>query len=132
VKSKEGSIGYGELNFALSNKLDVAFVQNTAGEFVGPSAAGTSAFLGGGTINANGTLSVDFAKRIPGAYPLGTASYGLAYPAASKKNAEKQKDVAAWFTYLLEQCPVKYPETGFSKITGPLYTKAKAQIALIK
>lgn len=132
VKSKEGSIGYGELNFALSNKLDVAFVQNTAGEFVEPSAAGTSAFLGGGTINANGTLSVDFEKRIPGAYPLGTASYGLAYPEASKKNAEKQKDVAAWFTYLLEQCPVKYPETGFSKITGPLYTKAKAQIALIK
>ena len=132
VKSKEGSIGYGELNFALSNKLDVAFVQNTAGEFVEPSAAGTSAFLGGGTINANGTLSVDFEKRIPGAYPLGTASYGLAYPAASNKNAEKQKDVAAWFTYLLEQCPVKYPETGFSKITGPLYTKAKAQIALIK
>jgi phosphate transport system substrate-binding protein len=132
VKSKEGSIGYGELNFALSNKLDVAFVQNTAGEFVEPSAAGTSAFLGGGTINANGTLSVDFEKSIPGAYPLGTASYGLAYPAASNKNAEKQKDVAAWFTYLLEQCPVKYPETGFSKITGPLYTKAKAQIALIK
>ena len=132
VKSKEGSIGYGELNFALSNKLDVAFVQNTAGEFVEPSAAGTSAFLGGGTINANGTLSVDFEKRIPGAYPLGTASYGLAYPAASNKNAEKQKDVAAWFTYLLEQCPVKYPETGFSKINGPLYTKAKAQIALIK
>ena len=132
VKSKEGSIGYGELNFALSNKLDVAFVQNTAGEFVEPSAAGTSAFLGGGTINANGTLSVDFEKRIPGAYPLGTASYGLAYPAASKKNAEKQKDVAAWFTYLLDECPVKYPETGFSKITGPLYTKAKAQIALIK
>ena len=132
VKSKEGSIGYGELNFALSNKLDVAFVQNTAGELVEPSAAGTSAFLGGGTINANGTLSVDFEKRIPGAYPLGTASYGLAYPAASNKNAEKQKDVAAWFTYLLEQCPVKYPETGFSKITGPLYTKAKAQIALIK
>jgi len=132
VKSKEGSIGYGELNFALSNQLDVAFVQNTAGEFVEPSAAGTSAFLGGGTINANGTLSVDFEKSIPGAYPLGTASYGLAYPAASNKNAEKQKDVAAWFTYLLEQCPVKYPETGFSKITGPLYTKAKAQIALIK
>jgi phosphate transport system substrate-binding protein len=27
VKSKEGSIGYGELNFALSNQLDVAFVK---------------------------------------------------------------------------------------------------------
>lgn len=132
VKSQDGSIGYGELNFALTNNLPVAFVQNTAGEFVAPSAAGTSAFLGGGKINANGTVSVDFTKKITGAYSLGTASYGLAYPAASNKNTEKQKDVAAWFTYLLDECPVKFPETGFSKITGPLYTKAKAQIALIK
>jgi phosphate transport system substrate-binding protein len=132
VASKDGSIGYGELSFATDNKLPSAFIQNAAGEFVDPSAAGTSAFLGGGTINANGTLTADFAKKIKGAYPLGTASYGLAYPAASKKNAEKQADVAAWFTYVLEQCPTKYPEKGFSKITGPLYTKAKAQIALIK
>jgi phosphate transport system substrate-binding protein len=132
VAGQEGSIGYGELSFALSNKLPSAFIQNANGEFVDPSAAGTSAFLGGGTINANGTVSVDFTKKIPGAYSLGTASYGLAYPAASNKNAAKQADVAAWFTYILEQCPVKYPEKGFSKITGPLYTKAKAQIALIK
>lgn len=132
VAKEDGSIGYGELSFALANNLKSAFVQNQAGEFVGPSAAGTSAFLGGGTINANGTLTADFQKKIKGAYSLGTASYGLAYPAASNKNAATQEDVAAWFTYALEQCPVKYPEKGFSKITGPLYTKAKAQIALIK
>jgi phosphate transport system substrate-binding protein len=132
VASKDGSIGYGELSWALDNKLGSAVVQNANGEFVEPSAAGTSAFLGGGTINANGTLSPDFTKKIPGAYPLGTASYGLAYPAASKKDADKQANVAAWFTYILEQCPTKYPEKGFSKITGPLYDKAKAQIALIK
>jgi phosphate transport system substrate-binding protein len=132
VASKDGSIGYGELSFATDNKLGSAFIQNANGEFVDPSAAGTSAFLGGGTINANGTLTADFTKKIAGAYPLGTASYGLAYTAAAGKNAEKQKDVADWFTYVLEQCPTKYPEKGFSKITGPLYDKAKAQIALIK
>ena len=132
VASQDGSIGYGELSFATDNGLKSAFIKNANGDFVDPSAAGTSAFLGGGTINANGTLTADFVKKIPGAYPLGTASYGLAYPAASNKNAEKQKDVAAWFTYVLEQCPTKYPAKGFSKITGPLYTKAKAQIALIK
>jgi phosphate transport system substrate-binding protein len=132
VASQDGSIGYGELSFATDNGLKSAFIKNANGDFVDPSAAGTSAFLGGGTINANGTLTADFVKKIPGAYPLGTASYGLAYPAASKKNAEKQKDVAAWFTYVLEECPMKYPAKGFSKITGPLYTKAKAQIALIK
>ena len=132
VVSKDGSIGYGEVSFATDNKLETALVQNANGEFVSPSSAGTSAFLGGGTINANGTLSADFVKKIPGAYPLGTASYGLAYPEASKKDATKQANVAKWFTYVLDQCTTKYPEKGFSKITGALYDKAKAQIALIK
>jgi len=130
VTSKVGSISYGEVSFAIANKLPSAFIQNANGEFVAPDSAGTSIFLGGGTINDNGTVSVDFAKKIPGAYPLGTASYGLAY--SSGKNADKQKAVAEWFTYVLDQCATKYPEKGFSQITGPLATKAKEQIAKIK
>jgi phosphate transport system substrate-binding protein len=130
VKNKVGSITYSEVSFAFDNKLPVAFVQNANGEFVAPDAAGTSIFLGGGTIKANGTVDVDFEKKIPGAYPLGTTSYGLGY--SSGKNAEKQAIVRDWYTYLLEQCPTKYPEKGFAQITGPLATKAKEQIAKIK
>lgn len=130
VASKVGSVTYSELSFAIANKLQVAYVQNAAGEFAAPDAAGTSLFLGGGTINDNGTVSVDFQKKIPGAYPIGTTSYGLAY--ASGKDAAKQAAVASWFTYVLEQCPTKYPEKGFAQITGPLADKAKAQIAKIK
>jgi len=37
-----------------------------------------------------------------------------------------------WHTYLLEQCPKKFPEKGYIQITGALYDKAKAQIAKIK
>ena len=130
VVGKAGAIGYGEVSFATDNKLGVAYVQNAAGEFAKAGAAGVSAFLGGGTINANGTVTVDFKKSIPGAYPLGTTSYGLAY--SSGKDATTQKLVADWFTYVLDKCPGKYPEKGFSQITGPLYTKAKEQIAKIK
>jgi phosphate transport system substrate-binding protein len=130
VASKVGSVTYSELSFAIANKLQVAYVQNANGEFAAPDAAGTSLFLGGGTINDNGTVSVDFQKKIPGAYPLGTTSYGLAY--ASGKDAAKQAAVASWFTYVLTQCPTKYPEKGFAQITGPLADKAKAQIAKIK
>ena len=130
VVSKVGSIGYGELSFATDNKLGIAYVQNAAGEFAKADAAGTSSFLGGGTINANGTVTVDFKKSIPGAYPLGTTSYALAY--SSGKDATTQKLVADWFTYVLDKCPGKYPEKGFAQITGPLYDKAKSQIAKIK
>ena len=130
VAGKVGSITYSEVSFATANKLPVAYVQNANGEFVAPDAAGTSIFLGGGTINDNGTVAIDFLKKIPGAYPLGTTSYGLAY--SSGKNAAKQAAVADWFTYVLEVCPTKYPEKGFAQITGPLATKAKEQIAKIK
>ena len=130
VVGKVGAIGYGELSFATDNKLGVAYVQNAAGEFAKAGAAGVSAFLGGGTINANGTVTVDYKKSIPGAYPLGTTSYALAY--SSGKDAATQALVAQWFTYVLDKCPGKYPEKGFAQITGPLYDKAKSQIAKIK
>jgi phosphate transport system substrate-binding protein len=132
VKGKVGGIGYGEVSWATDNGLPVANIRNAAGEYNAPTSAGTSAFLGGGTIEANGVIKVDYEKKIPGAYPLGIASYGLVYPEAAKKNAETQKVVAQWHTYLLEQCPKKFPEKGYVQITGPLYDKAKAQIAKIK
>ena len=135
VKSKVGSISYSELSYATDNKFGVAQIQNAAGEFVAPGAAGTSIFLGGGTINDNGTVSVDFVKKITGAYPLGTTSYGLAYDSSKggqAKNPVMQAAVADWFTYILTTCPAKYPEKGFALLTGPLATKAKEQIAKIK
>jgi len=137
VKSKVGSVSYAELSFAKDNNFGVALIQNAAGEFVEANAAGTSTFLGGGTINDNGTVSVDFEKKISGAYPLGTASYGLAYDTSkggvkTYKTAVVQAAVAEWFTYVLTTCPSKHPEKGFSQITGPLATKAKEQIAKIK
>lgn len=132
VKGKVGAIGYAESAWFTTNKLGTVLVQNWAGEFVAPTAAATSAFLGGGTIEANGSVTTPYQKAIAGAYPIGTASYGLVYPESAKKDPEKQKIVAEWHTYLLEQCPKKFPEKGYIQITGALYDKAKAQIAKIK
>ena len=132
VVGKIGGIGYGEVSWATDNKLAVANIRNAAGEFIAPTASGTSAFLGGGTIEANGSLTADYKKAISGGYPIGTASYGLVYPAAAGKNAETQKIVAEWHTYMLQKCPAKFPEKGYAQITGPLYDKAMSQIAKIK
>ncbi len=134
VAGKVGAITYSEVSFATTNKLSVAFVKNAAGEFVAPDSAGTSAFLSGGTIKDNGTVDVDFAKEIKGAYPIGTVSYALGYmPTRSiAKDAATQKIVRDFLTYVLDKCPSKYPEKGFAQITGSLYTKAQEQIAKIQ
>ena len=130
VAGTVGAIGYGELSFATDNKLGVALVQNAAGEYAKPDAAGTSTFLSSATINDNGTVTLDFKKAVSGAYPLGSTSYGLAY--GSNKNPVTQKIVADWFTYVLDKCANKYPEKAFAQLSGPLYDKAKSQIAKIK
>ena len=133
VAGKVGAIGYGEVGWAKKNKLNSALIENAAGEFTEPTAAGTSAFLGGsGTIGANGSVTTDYKKPVSGAYALGTSSYGLVYPAAAGKNADTQKIVAEWHTYLLEKCPSKFPEEGYVQLTGAIYNKAKEQIAKIK
>jgi phosphate transport system substrate-binding protein len=132
VVGKIGGIGYGELSWATDNKLPVANIKNAAGEFIAPSAASTVAFLAGGTIEANGSLTADYKKVISGAYQIATASYGLVYPESAKKDPATQKIVAEWHTYLLDKCATKFPEKGYSQISGPLYDKAKAQIAKIK
>jgi phosphate transport system substrate-binding protein len=56
----------------------------------------------------------------------------LVYPEAAKKDPATQKIVAEWHTYMLEKCASKFPEKGYAQITGPLYDKAKSQIAKIK
>ena len=132
VAGKVGGIGYGEVSWATDNKLGIANIQNAAGEFAAPTPSGTATFLNTASISDNGTLVYDFKKAVSGAYPIGTASYGLVYPAAAGKNADTQKIVAEWHTYLLDKCPSKFPEKGYIQIAGPLYDKAKSQIAKIK
>jgi len=45
VKQTPGAIGYVELSYATENKLPVAWVQNQAGQFVEPTAAGATAAI---------------------------------------------------------------------------------------
>ena len=45
VKQSSGAIGYVELTYAEENHLPVAQVQNLAGKYVSPTAAGTSAAI---------------------------------------------------------------------------------------
>ena len=45
VKQTPGSIGYVELSYATENKLPVAEIQNAAGEWVAPTAAGATAAI---------------------------------------------------------------------------------------
>ena len=125
-----GAITYAESNYAKQNGLPVAKIKNNAGNYTAPDAAGVSAFLGSATTNANGTLTLDYKSTNPASYELGTTSYALV--STSYKDAAKGAAVKGLMTYVLNECPKKFPETEFAVISGTLKTFNEAQIAKIK
>jgi len=85
------SIGYAEVSYA-TGKLRTAFLGNTHGDFAGPTAANTSAFVAGATLNASGLYQFNYATTAPGAYILGIVSYALVDSAKTGAQAAAMTD----------------------------------------
>ena len=125
-----GGITYAEKDYATKAKLAVAKVYNNAGNAIEPGAAGTSAFLGSAKFNeTNGTLTLDYTTKNPGAYLIGSTSYALVL--TSYPNKDKAAAVKRLMTYILDNCAKKFPETEFAVIDGALYDFNKKLIARI-
>ena len=121
------SIAFAEKNFALANKLGLAKISNASGAFVSPEAEGVSAFLGEATVNADGTLKMNYTTTNAGAYILGITSYALV-----DTKTPNGKEVKTLLNYLLSPaCAQKDPALGFALVSGKLLTVANAQIAKI-
>ena len=121
------SITFAEKNFAKAQKLGLANIQNAAGNFQAPDAAGTSAFLGAADADANGFLKFNYKTTAAGAYPLGIVSYALVDTKTANAAAVK-----SLLNYLLsEKCVNTAPELEFSLISGDLLALNKKQIAKI-
>lgn len=85
------SIGYAETSYAIG-KLRTAFLGNANGDFAGPTAANTSAFVAGATLSSTGLYQFNYATKAPGAYILGIVSYAIVDTAASGANAAAMTD----------------------------------------
>ena len=119
------SITFAEASYAKAQKLGLANIQNAAGNFQAPDAAGTSAFLAGGKVDANGFIDFDYATKAPGAYPLGIVSYALVDTKSPNATAIKQ-----FLNYLLSaKCVSTTPD--FALIGGDLLAINNRQIAKI-
>lgn len=104
LKQNEGSIGYIELAYAITNKIGYADVENAKGNFIAPSVESATAAAQGVT------LPPDFRKVItntsdPNGYPITGFTFLLVYP-DSKPELKKflqwamtdgQKDAAALY-----------------------------------
>jgi phosphate transport system substrate-binding protein len=119
------SITFAEASFAKAQKLGLANIQNAAGNFQAPDAAGTSAFLAGGTVSDNGFIDFNYKTSAPGAYPLGIVSYALVDTKNPNAAAIKQL-----LNYLLSSKCVS-TSADFALIGGDLLAINQKQIAKI-
>jgi phosphate transport system substrate-binding protein len=117
VKATSGGIGYADLS-DVSVKLGKATLKNAKGEFVKPSVASASKMLSGQKISADGSMTIDFKKKIAGAYQLSIVTYLMIPTTGDKRSATK-----AFATYAVDTCSKK-PVAGFAGFTGANYTTA--------
>jgi len=119
------SITFAEPSYAKAQKLQMANIQNAAGNFQAPDAAGTSAFLAAGNVDANGFIDFNYKTTVAGAYPLGIVSYAL----VDTKNANATA-IKSFLNYLLSsKCVSLLPD--FALIGGDLLAINQKQIAKI-
>lgn len=129
VKATPNSIGYVDLKDAISSGLNYAFLKNAAGQFVKPTAAASAKFLATQVPNADGSVTIDWAKKVPGAYNASLFTYGIAHTSATTNGAA----VKDFFNYMLNTCvPANATRLGYVALTGAIKAKALALAAAIK
>ncbi len=129
VKSTRFSIGYADLADAASSKVPFATVKNANGEWISPTSASASKFLAAFSGNSGfnsktGAVTLDFKRKIPGAYTMSLLAYAIVDIGSTNPKAAQ---VEAFVKYMLNTCgPQKASSLGYSPISGGLLTKARA------
>ncbi|MEV0621157.1 phosphate ABC transporter substrate-binding protein PstS [Nonomuraea sp. NPDC050404] len=133
VKDSEGAISYVEMSYAENSSLQTAKVANGAGEFVeltGESAAKTVE-----TAEIKGTgndlaLSIDYATKTPGAYPIVLVTYEIT---CEKGLAADQLPVVKGFLEYTssDEGQAALKELGYAPLSGTLLEKVRTAVKAI-
>ena len=117
VKTTANSIGYVDLS-DVDVKVGKAAIK-VGKKFVKPTVATTSKALSKQTVGPDGTMNIDFTKKVDGGYPLSIVTYVIIPMGVG----EKGKATAAFASYAVETCSKK-PAKGFAGFKGKNYDTA--------
>ncbi len=128
IKQSPGGIGYVEFTYARENKLDMATLQNKAGDFVTPTPEAAAKSLDGEKPNEQFVISVpDPAGK--GAYPIVSLTYALLY---GNYPAPKGSTLRDLFTWTQREGKAATTELGFIPLPDALVADVKAKLATIE
>ncbi len=127
IKISEGSIGYIEYGFALRLGLQMAALENKAGQFVAPAPLSGTAALSP-TVDVGLNMLDASTANPPGlkAYPIVTYSWFLLYPSYP---AEKARALIAFLNFALDDGQSYAPYFGYLPLPQPVVDQAKAAIS---
>jgi phosphate transport system substrate-binding protein len=126
VQQTDGGITYSEVSYATERKLGTVFLENEAGKYVAPTAAGASAFLSSFTPGARGVITPNYKNTDPSAYNLTAYAYGLAYTTSAQSKAATVK---AFFNYMLTTCVNDNAERlGYAPLSGEVLVRSKVSV----
>jgi len=96
VKQADGAIGYAEVSFPKQSSLGAAQIQNSAGQFVAPTATAVTSAMAAATVNADLTLTVNYTPPAPDAYPISTTTYLMFPKSGDPAKTTALKHFALW------------------------------------
>jgi phosphate transport system substrate-binding protein len=131
IGSTDGSIGYVEYSFAVNDSLATVGIDTGSGP-VQPSKASASAAAGAATIKGTGddlSLSLDYATKAPGAYPIILVTYEIA--CEKYQSAATGTFVKNFLTYTATGGQSLLPGLGYAPLPASLQAKVQASIAKI-
>ena len=130
VKQTAGAIGYVEEAYALQNNFTTAAVKNSAGKFVEPSLASTSAAGEGLTIPADLGISAINAPN-PAAYPIASQTFIDVYQDLCKGGLDQgtAKALASFLNFGLGKGSDELAQLYYAKLPAPILAKAQAAVS---
>ena len=131
VTQTEGGIGYVELSYAAKGGLATAEINNGAGPVAlsadtASKTAGTAKIVGKGE---DLSLSIDYAVKTPGAYPIVLVTYEIV--CSEYKDSSTATFVKNFLNYTINDGQQQLLQLGYAPLPSALAVKVKKSIATI-
>lgn len=127
VKNTPNTIGYVELAYAVQNKLPVAHIKNSSGNFIEPSIDAVTAAASGSAANTPEDLRVSITDAAgPQAYPISSYTYILVYK--NQKDAAKGKALVDFLWWGIHDGEAFAKELQYAPLPADIVKRAEAKI----
>ena len=130
VQKIVGAIGYVDIADAMKNNMTFVALKNKAGNYIVPNQDAIADAAAGANFKVRGMAPDLLDQSHKNAWPITTATYGLAYEKGT--DADKQKGVVDFFTWSLNNGQKMAEELGFVPLPASVVKMVEAEMKKIK